>query len=202
MISDNDFRIRFGKILSRLRKESGMTQSQLADKLNYSDKSISKWERGESIPDTYTVYLIAQIFGVPISELLGERIDPDYRSPKQKRDAKTTFIPLIVVFGILFVASIIFFILKNIPAAQPYAWYSFLYALPAAGIVLTVFSSIWWKIIYKFLSVSFLIWSTGCAVYFSFQIEGLKYIFIPCALLEGVCALVFLFVHYLTKKEK
>lgn len=202
MISDNDFRIRFGKILSRLRKEHGMTQSQLADKLNYSDKSVSKWERGDSIPDTYTVYLIAQIFGIPVSELLGEEISPDYSTPKQKRDAKTTFIPLICVFGILFAASIVFFILKNIPSAQPYAWYSFLYALPAAGIVLTVFSSIWWRLLYRFLSTSFLIWSVGCAIYFSFPIDALKYIFIPCALLEGVCALVFLFVYFLTKKTK
>lgn len=58
--------------LSELRRERGMTQLELAEKLNYSDKAVSKWERGESIPDILVLKSIADLFGVTVDYLISE----------------------------------------------------------------------------------------------------------------------------------
>ena len=60
------------KNISRLRIKSGMTQSELAARLNYSDKAVSKWERAESIPDVCVLTEIADLFGVPLDSLVRE----------------------------------------------------------------------------------------------------------------------------------
>ena len=60
----------------RLRTQAGMTQVELGAKLNYSDKTVSKWERGEAIPDAYVLTRLADLFGVSVDYLL-ERF-PDW----------------------------------------------------------------------------------------------------------------------------
>lgn len=66
-----------GTFLAALRKANGLTQKQLADKLNVSDKAVSRWERDESAPDLSLIPVIAEIFGVTSDELLrGERAVP------------------------------------------------------------------------------------------------------------------------------
>lgn len=54
----------------RLRTQAGMTQAELGARLNYSDKTVSKWERGEAIPDAYVLTQLAEIFGVTVDYLL------------------------------------------------------------------------------------------------------------------------------------
>ena len=66
---------KFGTFLSQLRREKGMTQKDLAEKLFVSDKAVSKWERGLSLPDVALLQPLADLMGVTISELLsGQRI--------------------------------------------------------------------------------------------------------------------------------
>lgn len=60
------------KNILSLRKKAGYTQADLADKLNYSDKAVSKWERGESLPDAEMLFNIATLFGVEIGYLFEE----------------------------------------------------------------------------------------------------------------------------------
>ena len=56
--------------IAKYRKQLGMTQIDLSEKINYSDKSISKWERGDGIPDVPTLVQLAEIFGVSVDELI------------------------------------------------------------------------------------------------------------------------------------
>ena len=66
--------------LIRLRTGAGMTQAELGAKLNYSDKSVSKWERGEAIPDAWVLTRLAEIFGVTVDYLLSSHtawVSPD-----------------------------------------------------------------------------------------------------------------------------
>ena len=58
--------------LIKLRQQAGMTQAELGEKLNYSDKTVSKWERGESMPDAYVLMQIAAIYGTTVDGLLSE----------------------------------------------------------------------------------------------------------------------------------
>ena len=58
--------------LIKYRKSAGLTQVQLAQKLGYSDKSVSKWEREEGVPDIYILKEIADLYGVTVNDLIGD----------------------------------------------------------------------------------------------------------------------------------
>lgn len=66
-----------GSLIAALRRNAGMTQRELAERLNVSDKSVSRWERGESMPDLALIPLIAELFGVTSDELLRGQLRPD-----------------------------------------------------------------------------------------------------------------------------
>lgn len=67
----------FGENLKTLRKNKGITQEELAARLNVVRQTISKWEKGQSVPDAEMLVKLAGIFEVPVSQLLGSRIEPD-----------------------------------------------------------------------------------------------------------------------------
>lgn len=67
----------FGENLKTLRKNKGITQEELAARLNIVRQTISKWEKGQSVPDAEMLVKLAEIFEVPVSQLLGSRIEPD-----------------------------------------------------------------------------------------------------------------------------
>ncbi|MCM1545126.1 MAG: helix-turn-helix domain-containing protein [Ruminococcus sp.] len=209
MTTEFDFKKSFGENICRLRREKGITQIQLAEDLNYSDKAVSKWERGESVPDTYTILKIAELFEISTDELLGRKIESVNNAvntalPKRKFtfEPKQTFIPLISTVGVYFLASIVFFILKNINITSDFAWKAFVYATPAAAIVITVFASMWWKLKYQCMCVSAIIWAIGAAIYCSFSSQNFGYIFLPCAILQCVCILTYVFVYFLIKSNR
>ena len=203
MLNERDFKKKFGNTLKRLRKKQGMTQGELADKLNYSDKAISKWERGESVPDSYTLYKIADLFSVSMDDIFSDKEEikiiekPQNDSYKQLR----VFIPLITVIGIIFVASVFFLVMKNVPEWAEYAYYPFLYAVPVAAIALTVFSALWWGIVENCVSVSLIIWSIALSIYMTLDLERIGYIFFPCVILQAVCIIAYVFAYRLIKKK-
>lgn len=198
MITESEYRSVFAKRLRFLRKQCNMTQYDLAQFINYSDKAVSKWERGESVPDTYTLLKLAELFGITVDEFFNDKVDlPSIKI--NKFNPSRLFVPLITAVGVLFLASVAFLIMVNVPAWASYSYFPFLYATPVVAIIITVFSSLWWKYRYKCISVSSIIWSSAIAVYFTFEIENLKYIFIPCAILQIICVLIYLFVYYFRK---
>lgn len=71
-LKNMDIKRNVAKNITNLRKKNKMTQVELAEKINYSDKAISKWERGEAVPDIDTLYLLAQLFGVKIDYFVQE----------------------------------------------------------------------------------------------------------------------------------
>ena len=81
-MDDEKLKYQIGANIAAYRKQAGLTQAGLAEKLNYSDKTISKWERGESSPDISVLVDIADLFGVSIDSLFTENIAdcPDIRS--------------------------------------------------------------------------------------------------------------------------
>ena len=67
----------FGENLKTLRKNKGFTQEELAARLNVVRQTVSKWEKGQSVPDSERLVSLAEIFEVPVSQLLGGPIEPD-----------------------------------------------------------------------------------------------------------------------------
>lgn len=209
MINEEEVRLIFGKRLIEARKRCGITQLKLAEELNYSDKAVSKWERGESLPDVFTIMRIGEVLGVSMSYLLGEENEP--RLPekiveeRKSRKSVSIFISLVTAVGIYFVASILFLVFKQLPLLSEYANYCFLFALPVMCITLSVFSFIWWNNLSQFVCLSSIIWSVFVSVYTAVDLfadlPNFKYIFLSCAILQVICIIVFSFVFF-RKKNK
>ena len=72
MRNENDFKMIVAKNLIKYRKANNLTQLELAEKLNYSDKAVSKWERGESLPDVYMLQVIANMYNVTLNDLVSD----------------------------------------------------------------------------------------------------------------------------------
>ena len=79
-----------------MRKKNNWTQAKLADKLNYSDKAISKWERAEAVPDIETLHALAELFGVTVDYFLyyGKQVQQEYVVPKIENFLKFSFLLL------------------------------------------------------------------------------------------------------------
>ena len=71
-MDDEKLKYQIGANIAAYRKRAGLTQLALAEKLNYSDKAVSKWERGESIPDVLTLMQLAAQFGITVNDLLAD----------------------------------------------------------------------------------------------------------------------------------
>ena len=129
--------------LIRLRLAAGMTQAELGEKLNYSDKSISKWERGDVTTDVFVLMQIADIFGVDVDYLLKphNEIEPAiYNKPVQQATYTTNMITLVTILGIWTVALFVFVILWICGMVQ---WLVFVYAVPVSLVTLLVLNSVW-----------------------------------------------------------
>ena len=129
--------------LIKLRLAAGMTQAELGEKLNYSDKSISKWERGDVTTDVFVLMQIADIFGVDVDYLLKphNEIEPAiYNQPASEATSTTNMITLVTVLGIWTVALFVFVILWICGMVVGLV---FVYAVPVSLITLLVLNSVW-----------------------------------------------------------
>ena len=183
------------KNIAAYRKAHHDTQLDLATKLNYSDKSVSKWERGESLPDVYILSQIADLYGVSVSALIGE-IQP----PKESKPHYHLFILLLSLALPMAVATLLFSMFMICKVPYP-AWMFFVYALPVCSIICIVFTSLWWGILWQGVSVSALIWTLGLSLYLSFELENVSLIFLVCAALQVLTVLWEVFRKFLLKSK-
>ena len=178
----------FAHNLSFFRRQSGMTQLELAEKLNYSDKSVSKWERGEGLPDLFVVAEIAELFGVTVNDMIR---DKEFKKPLLFRNKVIT---TILSVGIVWlVATVIFFFFRIITENLFKEWLIFIYALPISAVVLVVFTSVWWGKLPRFLAVSALVWTIPISIFLSFiSIPNMYTIFVVAAVVQVLAIFWFL----------
>lgn len=164
----NELKSVIAKNLIKYRKENGLTQQELAEKLNYSDKSISKWERGEGVPDIYILKQIAELYNVTVNDIIGmEKIENNATPTINKNHVLITLMSIGLVW---LVATIIFAILKIIFPNSLTISYCYIYAIPISFIVLYIFNRIWFKIkLINFTSVSLIFWTTLFSFYWTIK---------------------------------
>ena len=178
----NDERLKYqiGANIASYRKRAGLTQLGLAEKLNYSDKAVSKWERGESMPDVLTLAQLAELFDITVNDLL---VDPD-ALPAQtgvvervvgmavektlKRKADKKIILLLCAVLVWFVALLAFVVVSSLDI--PHSWLAFVYAVPASAIVALSLNSAWRDFRRNKLFVSGIVWGGLLSIYLSLLI--------------------------------
>lgn len=143
------------KNLSELRKKNRLTQLELAEKLNYSDKAVSKWEKGESLPGVEVLYKLSKFYGVSLDFIVGEETVKTATAPKARR--KYNIITLLSVLAVWLLATVIYIFCEIFAEIKP--WLAFCWAVPASFVVTLVFDVIWHRKKLFFLIVSLLMWS-------------------------------------------
>ena len=161
------------------RKAANLTQSQLAEKFSYSDKNISKWERGESAPDIFTLKALSEFYGISVNEFFKER-PKKYHEPHFKKRLITILLSVGLVW---LIASIVFALLmicsQDNQSIINNSWLAFIFALLPSFIILVVFSNVYKQRFFSLLSVSGLIWCSALSIYLPWAIFApSKYLFL------------------------
>lgn len=146
--------------ITELRLGANMTQSRLADMLNYTDKAVSKWERAEAVPDIAVLKQIADYFGVSVDYLLtrdhSEAEVPSTAQAQHKRKNRLV-VSCLAVSLVWLLSMLLFVLLALVPMSSP--WTLFIAALPTSAVVALVFNSIWGIRRMNFLIVTVLVWT-------------------------------------------
>jgi transcriptional regulator with XRE-family HTH domain len=168
-MSNNIQEILISNLIS-LRKSRSLTQIELGEKINYSDKTISKWENGDSCPNIEAVHKLAKFYDVSIDDLLSEdfQIDKKIVAEKQRSYSKL-IISLLAVMTVWLIATIIFVAISLLNVAN--AWMVFIIAVPESAIVALVFNSIWGNTRFNYFIISILLWTLLTTIFLS----ALKY---------------------------
>jgi transcriptional regulator with XRE-family HTH domain len=149
-----------------------MTQLELAERLNYSDKAVSKWERGESVPDVVTLVQLAREFGVTLDQLVftdGEPPAAKTDKPVKARVNRSVLQKLVSLL-VWFVALVAYVALSSMNV--PKTWLGFLYAVPANAIVLLCLRSAWGDFSRNHILVSLIVWGAVVSVYVTALVFG------------------------------
>lgn len=170
-----DIKAIVAKNIATLRQSREMTQLELADKLNYSDKAISKWERGESLPDIAVLITVADLFEVSLDYLV--RPDHDSQHIRAKRASRRRkknrgFITGMCVVLVWLLAMLVFIVLDNVATKAWSPLLPFLYAVPCTLVVWLIFNAMWFNPRRNFFIISLLMWSILSAVYITLLFAG------------------------------
>lgn len=171
----NNIKSIVAKNITELRQKKGMTQLELAERLNYSDKAVSKWERAESMPDISVLVEIADMFGVTLDYLVREEHEqPKPKKQKKKKNYNRKFVAVLSVLTVWLVASIAFVAISIATSGAAIQWLMLVYAVPVSMIVWLIFNSIWFDIRKNYLIISILVWSLLAALHLSFLPAGVN----------------------------
>ena len=171
-MDDEKLKSQIGANIAAHRKRCGMTQAGLAEKLNYSDKAVSKWERGESVPDVITLMQLAERFDIPITDLLEDpnKIPDDADGKMQqvvektlKRKADKNLILGLSSLLVWFVALFIYVVVSSFDI--PNGWLPFFYAIPANAIVKLSLRSAWHDFRWNRAYISVIVWGVLLSFY-------------------------------------
>lgn len=179
-MDDEKLKKQIGANIASYRKRLGLTQAGLAEKLNYSDKAVSKWERGESAPDVQTLVQLADLYDVTVNDLI---VDPDElpenpgavervmgkaveKTLKRKADKK--IILMLSSLLVWFVALLVFVVMSSLELSK--SWIAFFYAIPVDAIVMLSLRSAWKDFRWNQALISMIVWGSLLSIHMTLYI--------------------------------
>ena len=178
--------------LITLRKRNNMTQVQLAKKINFSDKAVSRWEKGEVLPDLETLQTIAKIYGVNLSYLIERHDDIEQGINKPTRNELLLHASSICVIWVFF--TIVFVYLKLFHGYI--FWQAFVWGVPFTAFYTLRFLKKWHSVKAKLWMRSLATWSLLAGVYLQFLHLNLWLIF-----MVGIPVQIAIIIAYFTKPK-
>lgn len=175
-MNDEKLKKQIGANIAAYRKQLRLTQAGLAEKLNYSDKAVSKWERGESVPDVLILCQLAELFQITVNELVEdpnalpensgstmERVMGKAVEKTLKRKADKRIILGLSSVLVWFVALLVFVVFSTLNI--PKSWLAFILAIPANAVVLLSLRSAWRDFRWNQILISAIVWGSILSVY-------------------------------------
>lgn len=181
-----------GDNITKYRKMANLTQSDLAKKLNYSDKSISKWERGDSLPDVIVLKQMAGIFGVSLDTLTSDKVEKPSKVKQfvNRINTSRVLISSCATLLVWLVATIVFVALSLFTDWER-LWLVFVNGIPVNFIVLISLTKFWKDKWYNFATVSGIIISLPLAIYLTLNMSDFWLLFMVCIPLIALAFLWF-----------
>lgn len=162
MENNNEINACIGKNLIYFRKQAGLTQAELAEKINYSDKSVSKWESGNGIPDVYTLVQLAEIYHVSVNDFLS--VDTPVQAKRKTRGLR--LLVMLLSSGLVWLVATFAFVTLQLMFPEKGAWWlTFIYAVPVNAVLLLIYAAVWRLRIQNFVCVTTIIWSMIVSIY-------------------------------------
>lgn len=196
-MTEEEIRSHIAANITYYRRQMNLTQTELSERINYSDKSVSKWERGEGIPDVYVLRQLSEIFGVSMDDLLAAKPPRRHTGGLRQR----VFITLLSTGLVWLCACLAFFFCMLFVPETGRNWLAFIVAIPVSGIVLTVFTCLWWGLLAQFLSVSLIEWGLAVTFHLFFRIPNMALIYVLCGVLQ-VLTIVWYRLLYVRRRAR
>ena len=213
-MNNEELKSRVGASIARLRRERGLTQAELAERINYSDKAVSKWERAESLPDVLTLISLAEQLGTDLNTLTGMTAEPEPVSgseplpeppapeppAKKHRTADRGVIQQLSSILVWVVALFLYMVLDAFGVKN--LWLLFVVAIPANAIVLLSLRSAWKLYGMNRILISVILWGTLLTIYLLLLVVGRVNVWriLPMGLL-GQVAIILWFKMFRPVKE-
>ena len=160
-----------GENLAELRKEKKLTQLELAEKFNYSDKAISKWEKGDTLPDIETLHALCEYYGVTLDYLThpgNRREKSEFVKVNEQVKIHNNLISSLMMIVIVWMIMVIVYVYVRMRDGRA-LWTLFVWAVPASSIVAVICNALWFhKRLVYFISYSVFVWSLITSFYLQF----------------------------------
>ncbi|MBO4626989.1 MAG: helix-turn-helix transcriptional regulator [Lachnospiraceae bacterium] len=176
--------------LLRLRKENNFTQAELARRINYSDKAISRWEAGEVVPDLETIYALSEVFGVPVSQITEARSEEADEGSGHEISRKILS-QIFLCCEIWFILTALFVYLKI--SRQTTIWQLFVWAVPCCMLVLWIYNRKERANLLLFIYSTIFVWSFTTCIYLHLIESNPWYVFFLGLPAQGLLIIRYLF---------
>jgi len=171
------------------RLKNKLTQMELAEKLNYSDKSISKWERAEGMPSVIVLNELADFFNITLNDLVNERKVKPTKKYKQKK-------PLLYSLIVWLITIIVFSILILLKVNYK-AWHLFILASSFSGLIFFIFNLVWKKDYITYISFAVFIYMISLFTHLTFKVKPFTYYIVATSIFIFFSYLI----YYLRRKD-
>ena len=190
----DDFKKIVAQNIIKLRTACDMTQAELGEKLNYSDKSISKWERADALPDAFVLKQMSEIFDVSVDYILSEHDENEKPNIEKTAGFSRSVVSTITFIGIWTLSLFAFIVtwLCGMPT-----WLIFVYTVPVSLIALLVLNSLWGIGKINMFIISGIVWGIITCVYLTFYQQDWWQLFII-----GVPAQIIIILSFFIKKKR
>ena len=153
--------------LVTLRKQNNLKQSDVAEKLNYSDKTISKWETGEIVPSVENLLELCKLYGVSLNDIVSQLPQEKTASAKKDYSARNKLIISLLSVSAVWILATIVFVYAKILFSET-IWMAYIWAVPVSAILGIIFNTLWGTKKFRFVCISILLWSLIACFYLQF----------------------------------